>query len=153
MVKRATRLDKVNNHLYSGMTVYFGTKHGKEKAVIPALNQIGLCCKVVPIDTDQFGTFSGEVERVGSIRDTLRKKIEAVFKEYPEARLALASEGSFGPHPLMPLMRSDHEALLFSDRESKLEIYVEEFSTETNHTEIDFGPRWCWDGGIGLRLI
>ncbi len=133
-------MNKVNNHPYADLSVYFGTKHEKERAVAPILAELGIKCEVVILDTDKFGTFSGEVERVGSIRETLRKKIAAVYIANPQARLALASEGSFGPHPLIGFMQSDHEALLLTDRKLGIEIYAEEISTDTNLAEIEFSP-------------
>lgn len=139
--KKVTRLDKDNKHPFSGETVYFATKHSKEQTLAPLLSKIGLLCVVADVDTDKFGTFSGEVARVGSVRDTLRLKIGAAAEVNPKARFFLASEGSFGPHPLIGFVQSDHEALLFVDRKLKTEIYVEEVSTETNHSEIEFGPR------------
>ena len=128
-------------HPYSGQTVYFGTKHSKEKALAPILNTLGISCIGIPINSDEFGTFSGEIERIGSIQDTLRKKIQKTFEARPEANLGLASEGSFGPHPFMPLIQSDHESLLFVDRALNIEIYVDEISIGTNFAEIEFGPR------------
>lgn len=141
MAKRAIRLDKVNRNPFSGETVYFATKHSKEKALAPVLEKLGLKCIRADVDTDQFGTFSGEIERAGSVRETLRLKTSAAGKAFPDARFLMASEGSFGPHPLIGFLQSDHEALLFVDRKLKTEIYVEEISTETNHSEIEFGPR------------
>jgi hypothetical protein len=134
-------LDKDSNHPYFGETVFFATKHSKEKILQSSLSKVGLKCVPLDVDTDQFGTFSGEVERVGSVRETLRLKINAAAKREPKARLLLASEGSFGPHPMVGLVQSDHEALLLVDRKLGTEIYVEEISTETNHAEIEFGPQ------------
>ncbi len=141
MEKRDIRLVKVNNHPYSGETVFFATKHSKEKVLDPLLSQVGLNCVRVDVDTDLFGTFSGEVERAGTVRETLRLKTSAAAMLQPNARFLLASEGSFGPHPLIGFIQSDHEALLLVDQKLKTEIYVEEISTETNHAEIEFGPR------------
>ena len=128
-------------HPYEGQVVYFGTKHSKEQAIQAVLSGLGMTCKSVPIDTDEFGTFSGEIERQGSVKDALRRKIQKTFEAVPGANLALASEGSFGPHPFIPLIQSDHEALMFVDRELNIEIYVDEISIGTNFTEIEFGPR------------
>lgn len=139
--KKATRLDKDNKHIFSGETVYFATKHSKEQVIAPLLAKVGLCCVVADVDTDKFGTFSGEVPRLGSVRETLRLKIGAAAGLNPEARFFLASEGSFGPHPMLGFVQSDHEALLFIDRKLGTEIYVEEISTETNNSEVEFGPR------------
>lgn len=134
-------MDRDNKHPFSGETVYFATKHSKEQTLAPLLSKIGLLCIAADVDTDKFGTFSGEVERVGSVRDTLRIKIGAAAEVNPKGRFFLASEGSFAPHPLIGFVQSDHEALLFVDRKLKTEIYVEEVRTETNHSEIEFGPR------------
>lgn len=138
--KKVTPLDKVSSHPFTGETVYFATKHGKEVVVAPLLAEIDLRCTRVAVDTDQFGTFSGEVERAGGVNETLRRKIAAAAKVKPEARFLLASEGSFGPHPFIGLVQSDHEAMLFVDRKLATELYVEEISTETNNAQIDFRP-------------
>lgn len=134
-------MGKDNRYPLAGETVYFGSQHGKAEALAPYFAEIGMKCEAVPIDTDQFGTFSGEVEREGSVKDTLRKKVEAVSSMLPDARFILASEGSFGPHPVVGFVRCDHEVLLFSDRQTGLELFVDELSTETNHDEIEFAPR------------
>lgn len=120
---------------YFGQTVFFATKHRKERALSPVLRTLDMNCVSLDIDTDQFGTFSGEIERKGTILETLRKKTAEVFKKEPRARLALASEGSFGPHPFIGFVSSDHEALLLVDRELNREFYVEEIFTETNVAE------------------
>ncbi|HEY1079210.1 MAG TPA: DUF6671 family protein, partial [Bdellovibrio sp.] len=64
------------------------------------------------VDTDLLGTFSGEVERRGAVREVLRAKIELAIKDRPKNRLFLASEGSFGPHPHLGFVPSDMEALM-----------------------------------------
>jgi len=138
--KRAIRLGKDNRHPFSGESVFFATKHSKEKVLAPLLEKLGLKCILADVDTDMFGTFSGEVERVGGVRETLRRKTLAAANANPAARFLLASEGSFGPHPVIGFLQSDHEALLFVDKKLNTEIYVEEISTTTNHAEIEFGP-------------
>ncbi len=126
------------NHPFSGEVVYFVTKHKKETILGPILEKIGLKCILADIDTDNFGTFSGEVERVHGVRETLRLKISAGKDKFQDARFFLGSEGSFGPHPVLGFVQSDHEALLFVDRKLNTEIYVEEISTDTNHAETEF---------------
>lgn len=140
MVKKATQLDKDNKHPFFGETVYFGTKHDKALALAPLFLEIGMRCETVDVDTDEFGTFTGEVERQGSVKDTLRRKVDAVLKVKPEARFILASEGSFGPHPFVGFIQSDYEVLLFCDKFSGVEVFAEELSAETNHDQIEFGP-------------
>ncbi len=46
--------------------------------------------------------------------------------------LAIASEGSFGPHPYMYFLPADDEILVLLDLENDLEIKVRELTTTTN---------------------
>lgn len=134
-------MTKTREHPFRGKTVYFATKHGKEVLLKPLLAELGVECVVASIDTDQFGTFSGEVERTGSVRETLRKKIKAAADQYLEARLFLASEGSFGPHPILGFIQTDLESLLLWDRETGCEIYAEYLATNPIHAEKKLGPQ------------
>lgn len=126
---------KSNKHPFMGESVLFATKHRKEEIIAPLLLDIGMNCIRAEIDTDQFGTFSGEVERSGSVRDTLRKKIKKASSLYPEGRFILASEGSFGPHPIFGFLQTDLECLLLWDREQNLEIYSEYLDTQPVHAQ------------------
>lgn len=94
-------------------------------------------CATVPIDTDQFGTFTGEIPRAGTVLETLRLKITTVWRHEPRAELLLASEGSFGPHPELPFLPSDRESLLLFDVAENFEIFAEAISTETNLGETE----------------
>jgi len=126
-------------HPWAGETVYFGTRHGKTRAIQGGLKALGIRCVTARIDTDAFGTFSGSVPRLASIRETLQAKTRQVFLDFPQARFALASEGSFGPHPLAGIP-SDHEAMLWSERDSPHEIFVDHLSTQVHHFEIEVEP-------------
>ena len=128
-------------HPFHGKTIYFATKHGKEELLKPLLVELGIDCVATSVDTDEFGTFSGEVERMGSVRETLRKKIKAAAHQHSEAQLILASEGSFGPHPLIGFMQTDLESLLLWDRETGSEIYAEYLATDPIHAEKSMGPQ------------
>ncbi len=141
MEKKGTRLDK-GNSFYSGETVYFVTKHMKEEILSPLFSSQSINCVAINIDTDQFGTFSGEIERKASVRETLRRKIQAgATTVKPGARLFLASEGSFGPDPFLPLMQRDLESLLLWDRQLEIEIYAEYLCHQPIHAEVRLGPR------------
>jgi hypothetical protein len=107
--------------------VAVSTKHGKLAQIQPAfaaLNQWRL--EVAPLDTDMFGSFSGEVERRMSPRETVIEKAKA------GARLlgldfGIASEGTIGAHPHLPFINSDYELLAFvclSQNISVVESYL-----------------------------
>lgn len=115
---------------YRGRHAFLATMHHKERVIAPVLRQdVGL--RVSPcrdLDTDQFGTFSGERDRVGSAVDAARAKIAAGFGR-KSAAIGLASEGSFGPDPSIPLVPIGREIVLFVDFETGLEVV----GTATDH--------------------
>jgi predicted Zn-ribbon and HTH transcriptional regulator len=49
-----------------------------------------------------------------------------------DEEIAIASEGSFAPHPLIPYIYANREIIIFLDQENDLEIIGEVFSMETN---------------------
>lgn len=107
-----------------GERAALATMHGKERALAPVLGRfLGLRVEAVPgLDTDRFGAFSREVERAGSPLDAARAKAAAAFDRDPGARIALASEGSFGPHPLLPFVALGRELVLLADRATGVEV-------------------------------
>lgn len=118
---------------FRGRQLIVATMHGKEAAIAPVLER-ELGVQVVPfrgLDTDRFGTFSGEVGRVSDPLETARAKGNAAALLYPGA-LVVASEGSFGPHPSGFFLPCDDEVLLLMDVEHTLEIHTRILSTETN---------------------
>jgi hypothetical protein len=119
--------------MFKGRKLLIATKHEKERVIAPILEkELGVKCFVVPdIDTDKLGTFSGEVERKDDPITTARKKC-LMAMELSNCDLAVASEGSFGPHPTIYFIPSDDEFLLFIDTKNDLEISVRELSIETN---------------------
>lgn len=123
---------------FEGRTAILVTKHGKEQVIAPALKPLGITVEVATtIDTDQFGTFSRDRPRLGSQEDTAYAKA-ALALEQTGADLAIASEGSFGPHPQFPLVPSDRELVLLVDRRHDLRLQGEVISLETNfsHTTV-----------------
>ncbi len=119
--------------LYRGKTLLVATAHGKEKAIAPAFEQLlGMHIEVpVHFDTDRLGTFSGEIERPGDPLSTARQKCQLAMAIHA-AKLCVASEGSFGPHPVYYFIPADEEWLLFTDAENDLEVSVSVLSTQTN---------------------
>ena len=116
------------------------TRHGKERALARPF-RLGLGLKLVTsaCDTDQLGTFSGEVERPGDALETCRRKARLGL-EQTGLRLGLASEGSFGPHPAAPLLPVGQELLLLIDLDRDLEIVEERLELRTNFGQQLFGP-------------
>lgn len=119
--------------MFQGRTLIIATKHEKEKVIAPILEKaLGVKCMVsVNFDTDRLGTFTGEIERENDAIETARNKC-LMAMELNKADLAIASEGSFGPHPSMFFVYADDEILLLLDKKNKLEIFVRILSTETN---------------------
>ncbi len=76
------------------------TQHGKEAILAPLLASRLEASLVLTqdFDTDQLGTFSGDVERKLSPKDCALKKAQLAC-ELTGINLGLGSEGSFGPSP------------------------------------------------------
>lgn len=119
--------------MFDGRKLVVATKHGKEKVIAPVLEkELGVSCFAAEnFDTDAFGTFTGEIERVLNPLETARKKCLTAM-ERNGCDLGVASEGSFGPHPSFFWVNADDEMLIFIDRKNELEIVVREISSETN---------------------
>ena len=120
--------------LFAGRVAVLATMHRKEQAIAPVLEgRLGMKV-VVPsgLDTDAFGTFSGEIKRPSDQLTTARLKAAAALRHTGET-LAIASEGSFGPHPQIPFRSCDRELVLLLDRQHQLEIVGQILSTDTNY--------------------
>lgn len=118
----------------AGKRAILATMHGKERVVRPLLKgALGLEL-VLPdaFDTDRFGTFSREVERTGTQLDAARAKIEAALEHDRQAQVAIASEGSFGPHPQIFFAPIGREIVVMRDRESSLELIGHHADLSTN---------------------
>jgi len=111
------------------------TMHGKEQAIAPVLEEaLGLRVEVLRgFDTDRFGTFTREVPRPGTQRETARLKAQAALAAVPEADYGLASEGSFGPHPWLPWVPGGRELITLVGRDNGLELVGADLTAETNH--------------------
>lgn len=102
--------------------VALATQHGKEKQFSPVFAEVlGWHITVAPLDTDVWGTFSGDVPRHLSPRDTALEKARTGARSLGYAR-GMASEGTVGPHPAIPFLTVDHEIAAFVDLESGIEV-------------------------------
>lgn len=119
---------------YDNTPAVLATMHGKGRVIAPLLERgLGLRVELaLGLNTDQFGTFSREIERKGSQLDAARAKIAAGFANVPCARVGIASEGSFGPHPYIPFLALDRELIVLIDRETGLELIGHDASPDTN---------------------
>jgi hypothetical protein len=127
-------MPRLETRPYHNTMAVLTSMHAKERVIGPILrDELGLIVGLaIGVNTDQFGTFSREVERTGSQLDAARAKIAAGFEYAPLARVGIASEGSFGPHPHVPFMGIGRELVLMIDRESGLELTGYDASPETN---------------------
>jgi hypothetical protein len=119
------------------------TMHDKGRLIAPAFKEIlELKIEEVDVDTDVLGTFSGEVERVGTPLETAIKKarlgIDATGIPY-----AVASEGSVGPDPLVPFINANIEIMVFIDDELGIKVHsthksndILAFTTDTTKTDL-----------------
>ncbi|MEB3275507.1 MAG: DUF6671 family protein [Cyanobacteriota bacterium] len=122
--------------LYAGRQICLTTRHGKQRALArPLAAGLGLELLVSDADTDRLGTFSGEIERQGDALQTCRSKA-LLGLDATGLSLGLASEGSFGPHPAVPLLAVGQELLLFIDRERGLEVVEQQLELRTNYSQI-----------------
>lgn len=119
--------------MFKNRRLVIATKHAKETVIAPLLEEaLGVSCFTdASLDTDAYGTFSGEVKRGLDALETARAKCLAAM-DATGYDLAVASEGSFGNHPIYFFAAADDELVLFMDRKNNLEIWARELSTSTN---------------------
>lgn len=118
--------------------ILVATKHRKEEVIAPPLEQHFNATVIVPndFDTDQYGTFDGTIKRVDIAYDTAVKKAKDAAMRYG-FRFAIASEGSFGPHPMLGLIPGDMEHVVFYDNELQKAVCEVEVSAMTNFSHLD----------------
>ncbi len=145
-----TRLDSPHSlsDYFADRAAAIATMHGKERAIAPPIEAaLGLRAIVPPdFDTDAFGTFTRDVPRLADQRETARRKAYAAM-ELLGATVAIASEGSFGPHPALPLVPCDRELVVLCDREHGLEVWGEVLTVETN-----FASQWVGDVAAAIAF-
>ncbi|MCJ8209584.1 hypothetical protein MUY27_07675 [Mucilaginibacter sp. RS28] len=119
--------------MFNGRDIVIATMHGKEMVIAPLLQkELGVIAQIPPMfDTDRYGTFTGEIARNLDVLAVARQKCIAAM-ELTGCSLAVASEGSFGPHPQLFFTGCDDELMLFIDREDDLEIFCRNISLHTN---------------------
>ncbi|MCA9815595.1 MAG: hypothetical protein KC652_10815 [Cyanobacteria bacterium HKST-UBA01] len=121
--------------VYAGKEAILTTKHEKLTSLaLPLKAAIGLNTRAIEsIDTDKLGTFTGEIERTKSVSETVILKARLGMYE-TGAPLGLATEGSFGPHPVALFIAGTEEVIGFVDDDLEIEIIESIISTETNYS-------------------
>lgn len=121
--------------LYQNRKIVLLTKHGKERVIKPILESETGCDLIVEqrFDTDQLGTFSREIKRKKTQLDTARIKIKKGLK-YSGAEIGIATEGSFGAHPVAPIPWHVELVLLY-DKKEKFEIFGVYEGADTNYSQ------------------
>jgi hypothetical protein len=119
--------------MFEKRRIAIATMHQKETVIAPLLQQAFASTCLLPknINTDLLGTFSGEIERKDTPLNTARKKC-LLAMELTGCDLAIASEGSFGSHPVYFFSPANEELVLLVDKKNNLEIFAIELSTDTN---------------------
>ncbi len=108
---------------YAGQRVALLTQHGKERVLTPVLEAV-LGCRVERVagyDTDLLGTFTRDIPRAGTQLEAARQKAR-LGMEISGLPLGLASEGSFGPDPMLGMFPWNVEFLIWIDAGLGLEI-------------------------------
>lgn len=119
--------------MFEGRKLFIVTKHQKDKVAKSLLErELGVECFVSEnFDTDTLGTFTGEIERKNDSLTTLREKC-LTGMQLNNCDLAVASEGSFGPHPELILAPVNHESVILIDKKYNMEVIGHKASMNTN---------------------
>lgn len=134
---------------FSGRNLLIVTMHSKERVLKPLLErELKVKCTVTSgFNTDFFGMFSGEVNRKEDALTTVREKCLAAMSLY-NFDLAVASEGSFGPHPAAFFASADEELVILIDLKEGIEIVGKKLSMKTN-----FNARFISDKASFLEFL
>jgi len=121
---------------YSGLSAALATMHGKQSVIAPVMQACLGLSLITPegLDTDVFGSFSGEIARNGTMREVAIRKARLGMAA-AGLPIGIASEGSFGPHPAIPFLRAGLELMVFIDDARGLVISESLIDTDTNHDE------------------
>lgn len=119
--------------MFKDRNLIIATMHRKEKVIAPLLEaELQVHAEVCKqLDTDAFGTFTREVPRIDTQVETAKQKALKALALSNET-LAIASEGSFGPHPALPFVACNIELVVLIDTKNNLEVLGQALSFKTN---------------------
>lgn len=126
------------SHPYAECVPVVATIHQKERAIAPAFRRhLGLpVITFASFDTDNLGTFTGEIPRTGTMLDAAIEKAR-IASAKTGRRLGIGSEGSFGTHPNLPFLAADTEVIVLFDRDLNITIADAVTVPRTNFALID----------------
>lgn len=124
--------------MYKNIKILLATKHKKEQVIQKPFQETFNAKIVIPenYDTDELGTFTGEIPRLSTPYETVIKKAKDAAIKY-HFNYALASEGSFGPHPDNFFILADIEFMSFVDIDNDIVVVESEITSETNYSYKD----------------
>jgi len=124
-----------------GREIALATLHGKQRVLARPLRQgLGLHLRhTTAVDTDQFGSFCGTQPRLLDAVATAQRKAEGAMDAL-DLDLGIASEGSFGPHPSVPMLAAGIECLVLVDRSCARVVVEQAISLRTNYSAMAVGP-------------
>lgn len=113
------------------------TMHHKEKVISPIVEEkLGIAVEIpLHFDTDLFGTFTGDIDRIGNQLEAAKLKAERGMLLSGKT-IGISSEGIFGPHPYIPWIPYNREIIFLMDKENKFEIFGEATTTDTNYSHV-----------------
>lgn len=123
----------MTHDVFKNRKLLIASMHQKDHVIAPLLEKIyGIRSFInTELNTDLLGTFSGEIERNDDPLTSARKKC-LLGMEISGADLAIASEGSFGPHPSIFFIPAHEEIMILIDKKNNIEITAQLLSTDTN---------------------
>lgn len=130
----------LSRHPYFKKRIVLTTKHEKLKQIKPAFDQY-LGCEIFEanLDTDQLGTFAGEIERTAPPRETAISKARLGMNAMG-LKIGIASEGSINPDPVVPFLNSNIEHLVLVDDENDIVISQVHRSFEITVATVTISP-------------
>jgi hypothetical protein len=126
-------------HPYAGQRIGLASMHAKEQALAPPFRRV-LDAEIVvapQLDTDELGTFSGDVPRPDALVETCALKAELAFRSL-DVDCAVANEGSYGPIDIVPLNPGGVEIMAFLDRRRGIRIIETLTTHRTNWRMLRF---------------
>lgn len=138
---------------YKNKRILLASKHQKEQAIYPVVHEmLGATLDVSSLDTDQFGTFTGEIPRPLTPYETCILKAKTAANETGH-RFSMANEGSFGPHPSNPFVASGHEIMVFVDSDNGWIVSEQLVTEKTNYTTMLIYPETTIDNVLDAALF